>query len=118
MKEKRNFIRFDIPLKVHYTVQGDPKIVKTGITKDVSAGGVQLLTEEKIDIGNKIDLTVFIPEALNPVHLAGIAVWVKEIRSEEKSRYCTGIEFTKIEEDNKNTFLKFLCNLMYKKMSG
>jgi c-di-GMP-binding flagellar brake protein YcgR len=116
MREKRRFIRFEISLKVNYTIQKEPKLEKTGITKDVSAGGIQLLSEDKINVGNKIELKIFIPEALNPVHLSGIALWSHEAAQDKKPCFCTGIEFGKIEEDNKNTFLKFLCDLMYRKI--
>lgn len=116
MREKRRFIRFDIALKVNYTVQKDPKTEKTGMTKDISAGGMQFLTEEKIDVGNKLDLKMFIPEALNPAHMNGIALWSKETTSSKGSSYCTGIEFGKIEEDNKTTFLRFLCDMLYKRL--
>lgn len=116
MREKRRFIRFEISLKVNYTIQKEPKIEKTGITKDVSAGGIQLLSEDKISVGNKLELKIFIPEALNPVHLNGIAVWSQEANIERGRRFCAGIELGKIEEDNKNTFLKFLCDLMYRRI--
>ncbi|NQV04428.1 MAG: PilZ domain-containing protein [Candidatus Omnitrophica bacterium] len=116
MREKRRFIRFDIALKVNYTVQKDPKTEKTGMTKDISAGGMQFLTEEKIDAGNKLDLKMFIPEALNPAHMNGIALWSKETTTSKGPSYCTGVEFGKIEEDNKTTFLRFLCDMLYKRL--
>ncbi len=117
MKEKRRFIRFDISLKVNFIVQKkDIKLERTGITKDVSAGGLQLLTEEKLENGNKLMLKIFIPGALNPAHLNGIVMWSKEIGTNKGPSYGAGIEFSDVEEDNKNTFLRFLCDLMYKKV--
>lgn len=116
MREKRRFIRFEIALKVHYILQKEPKLEKIAATKDVSAGGMQLLTNEELMPGSKMELKVFIPGALNPVHLQGIAVWSKKLDMEKGSSYSAGIELGKIEEDNKNTFLKFLCDLMYEKM--
>ncbi len=116
MREKRRFIRFEIAVKVTYCVQGEVRVEKTGITKDLSAGGMQLFTEEKIQTGSKLDLELFIPEALNPAHLSGIVLWSSEVGDAQKQSYSAGIEFGEIEEDNKNTFLKFLCDLMYKKI--
>lgn len=115
MREKRRFIRFDIALKISYIVQKEPRIERLGTTKDVSASGTQLLTTERLEPGDKLDLKVAIPGALNPVHLNGIVVWSKEIEPEKGLPYSAGIDFKKIEEDNKNTFLKFLCDLMYEK---
>jgi len=117
MREKRRFIRFDIALKVAYIVQRDPKTEKLGTTKDVSAQGMQLLTGDKLETGDKVDLKIFVPEALNPAHIKGIVVWSKEPGTLPESRsHNAGIDFLKIEEDNKNTFLKFLCDLMYEKI--
>jgi len=113
MREKRSFIRFSIALKVAYIIRREPKIERSGTTRDISAKGMQLLTSDKIDTGDKLDLKIFLPEALNPVHIMGVAVWSKDPEAAAKSRsYSSGIDFEKIEEDNKNTFLKFLCDFM------
>ena len=116
MREKRRFIRFAIALKAAYIVQRDPKTEKLGTTKDVSAQGMQLLTSDKLELGDKVDLKIFVPEALNPAHMKGIVVWSRELDSPKSHSYNAGIDFGKIEEDNKNTFLKFLCDLMYAKI--
>jgi len=116
MREKRRFIRFDIALKVSYIIQKDPRAEKIGTTKDVSAQGMQLLTGDKLEAGDKVDLKIFVPEALNPAHMKGIVVWSIESGPAKSHSYSSGIDFEKIEEDNKNTFLKFLCDLMYAKI--
>lgn len=116
MREKRRFIRFYIALKVEYIIRKEPRAEKVGTTKDVSAAGMQLLTNDKMEVGDKVDLNIFVPEALNPAHMEGIVVWSRELLSPKSQSYSTGIEFGKIEEDNKNTFLKFLCDLMYEKI--
>ena len=113
MREKRKYIRFDIALKVAYVVQRDPKIEKFSITSDVSAQGMQLLTSDKLELGDKIDLKIFVPDALNPAHIKGVIVWSREFGAAGNHPYIAGIDFEKIEEDNKNTFLRFLCSLMY-----
>ena len=56
MREKRRFIRFEIALKINYAIQTEPKIEKTGKTKDVSSGGMQLLTEERLEPGSRLGL--------------------------------------------------------------
>jgi c-di-GMP-binding flagellar brake protein YcgR len=115
MREKRRFIRFNIALKVNYIVQKEPRTEKLGTTKDVSAQGIQLLTTDKLGPGDRVDLKIFVPEALNPAHMKGTVVWSKEPESDRSHYYSAGINFDRIEEDNKNTFLKFLCDLMYEK---
>jgi len=116
MREKRRFIRFSIALKVAYIVQKELRIEKLGTTKNVSAQGMQLLTGDKLEPGDKVDLKIFVPEALNPAHMKGIVMWSKDPESTKGHSYSIGIDFGKVEEDNKNTFLKFLCDLMYAKI--
>ena len=53
------------------------------------------------------------PNLPNPVHLYGKVIWSKRLSLEDGVPYDIGIEFTKVEEDNKNTFLKLLCDLIY-----
>jgi len=115
MREKRRFIRFNIALKVAYIVQKDPKIERTGTTKDVSAQGIQLLAGERLLPGDTLDLKIFIPGALNPAHIKSVVLWSSESEPGKSHAYTAGIDFKKIEEDNKNTFLKFLCDIMYEK---
>lgn len=118
MREKRRFIRFDVSLKVTYIVQREPKIEKIGLTKDISAQGIQLLTVDKLEQGDKLDLKIFVPDAMNPAHIKGAVVWLKTLEHPKSYAYSAGVDFGKIEEDNKNTFLKFLCSLMSGKEEG
>lgn len=115
MREKRKFIRFEVALKVVYIVQEGPRIEKTGATKDICVGGAQLMTEERLKKGDNLELKILIPDALNPVHLNGVVLWSKDAPDSKNLPYSAGIEFGEIEEDNKNTFLRFLCSLMHKK---
>jgi len=115
MREKRRFIRFDIVLKVAYIVQKELRAEKLGTTKNVSAQGMQLLTGDKLEPGDRVDLKIFVPEALNPVHMKGVVMWSKDPEPVKSHSYSAGVDFGKVEEDNKNTFLKFLCDLMYAK---
>ncbi len=115
MKEKRILIRFNISLKVSYIVNREPRMEKIGTSRDVSAHGIQLLTNDRLVIGDKLDMRISVPEALNPAHIKGTVVWSRESDSPKAYAYSAGVDFDKIEEDNKNTFLKFLCNLMHPK---
>ncbi|MFA5389786.1 MAG: PilZ domain-containing protein [Candidatus Omnitrophota bacterium] len=114
MREKRRFIRFDVILKAAYVIQKEPKTEKTGVTRDISANGMQLLTGEKLMVGDRIHITLSVPGASNPVHIRAVIVWSRDLaEAVENCLYSAGIDFEKIEEDNKNTFLRFLCSLMY-----
>lgn len=111
--ERRRFVRLDTPIMVSYILPKADTILHTS-TKNISADGMRLQTFEKsIKEADIITLNLHIPGAVNPVHAQGTVVWKKRISLEDGAPYDVGIEFSGIEEDNKNTFLRFLCDLMY-----
>ena len=112
-EERRKFTRYTIPLKISYVLEDD-KMVRNGTTTNISSLGIRFESEKKLKEGVVIELKLEIPKAPNPVHAQGKLVWVKKLTLEDASPYDIGMEFLKIEEDNKNTFLKFMCDLAYK----
>jgi c-di-GMP-binding flagellar brake protein YcgR len=111
--ERRKYIRLKTPVSVTYTVQ-NTGIVHNSVTKDMSADGLRLETKARdIEKGSVLELKLELYGANNPVHAKGKVIWIKELSLEDDSPCDIGIELTEIEEDNKNTFLKFLCDLIY-----
>jgi c-di-GMP-binding flagellar brake protein YcgR len=111
--ERRRYIRLKTPIPVTYTV---PETGSTynAITKDISADGLRLESEARdLTISHIVELKLQFAGAHNPVHAKGKIVWKKKISLEDSAPYDVGVEFVEIEEDNKNTFLKFLCDLIY-----
>jgi Tfp pilus assembly protein PilZ len=120
VQERRKFIRLEIPVQLKYITQGS-SMRKEVTTKDLSCDGLRFMSEQEIGEGVILELSLNIPSATNPVHVDGKVVWEKKVSTEDSSPFEIGVEFTKIEEDNKNTFLKYLCDLIYnqtKKMTG
>jgi len=112
IEERRKFIRLEIPIELKYLIEGSP-VRKEVVTKDLSCDGLRFVSEERIEEGASLELNLAIPNANNPVHINGNVVWVKRVSTEDGSPFEVGIEFIKIEEDNKNTFLRYLCDLIY-----
>ncbi|UCH12288.1 MAG: PilZ domain-containing protein [Candidatus Omnitrophota bacterium] len=69
-------------------------------------------TARKISPDTPVELSLTPPETPNPVHINARVIRSDKIEGQEL--FNIGIEFSKIEEDNKNTFLKFLCDTIYK----
>ena len=101
-EERRRFIRLTTPINISYVAPEQNKVLQA-VSKDISALGVRFETKEKIKEGATLELTLELPKL----------VWSKRISLEDSSPYDVGVEFIKIEEDNKNTFLKYLCDLIY-----
>ncbi|MEI8176376.1 MAG: PilZ domain-containing protein [Candidatus Omnitrophota bacterium] len=111
--EKRKYLRLHSPLKVEYTIENSDKIyVET--TQDLSAFGFKLLSDNQhLTQGNRVALTLNLPKAQNPVHAIGRVAWLTKNAEPTTPTMDVGIEIAEIEEDNKNTFLRYLCDLLY-----
>ena len=115
--ERRKYVRLHTPLNISYTAPASGRI-HTTTTKNVSADGLRLETNDKALRPNEVvELKLIIAGASNPVHAKGRVVWKKPVSLEDGAPFDVGFEFVEIEEDNKNTFLKFLCDLIYEKGS-
>lgn len=111
--ERRKFIRIGAPIGVTYARPGENTLHRS-VSKDISPEGIRFETDlGSIRKSDPLDLSLEIPEAGNPVHARGRVAWKKRISLADGSPFDIGVEFEKIDEDNKNTFLKFLCNVIY-----
>ena len=111
-EEKRKYLRLNNPVELEYILP-DSNTVHTRVTKDISATGLRFETTEKIEENSTLELKLKLPNLQNPVHVYGRVAWLKRVTLEDNAPFDVGVEFLKIEEDNKNTFLKYLCDLIY-----
>lgn len=84
-ENKREYDRYPVSLKVQVSAfdeHGD-HFTETGVVKDISGGGANLLTDQidRYFIGQKLDLKIFLPgsEEINTdMHGHGMVVWIGE----------------------------------------
>lgn len=111
--ERRRYVRLQTPITVTYTLPETGNVITTN-TKNLSADGMRFETSDRsVKESDVLELKMLIPEAPNPVHAKVKVIWKKRMSLEDSAPYDCGVEFAEIEEDNKNTFLKFLCDLIY-----
>jgi len=111
--ERRKYIRIKVPIGIIYSRPGDD-VVHRSVSKDISSEGIRFETESAaVRKSDPINLVLEIPNARNPVHVKGRVAWKKRLSLADGSPFDLGVEFEKVEEDNKSTFLKFLCNIIY-----
>ncbi len=111
--ERRKYIRLKVPVSVTYTAP-NTGVVHISVTKDISVDGLRLETKAKdIEKGAVLELKLDLYGGNSPVHAKGKVIWIKQLSLEDDAARDVGIELIEIEEDNKNTFLKFLCDLIY-----
>lgn len=110
--EKRTYIRTEasVPVKLQIEDSESVQLIK-GVTCNVSATGMMIELDQKIALDTKLDIDILPSGASNAIHCAGKVVWVAQ--SQKVGNHLCGVEFAEIEEDNKNTFLKFLCDAIY-----
>ena len=113
LAERRSFIRLREPILITYTVEKNDKVYNV-TAKDISADGLRFQTLDKgLKEGDSLEMRLDIPDVTNPVHAHGRIMWKKKLSLEDAAPFDVGTEILGIEEDNKNTFLKFLCDLIY-----
>ncbi len=110
--ENRTYIRTEtsVPVKLQIEAEGSIQLIK-GVTCNVSATGMMIELDQKIALDTKLGIDILPSGASNAIHCDGKVVWVSQ--SEKIDHHYCGIEFADVEEDNKNTFLKFLCDAIY-----
>lgn len=117
-RERRRYIRLKIPVELSYFSGNGGKVSKA-VSTNISADGLRFQTEDRsINEGDSLELKLSMPGAANPIHAKAKVVWSKRISLEDGSPSDVGLEFIDIEEDNKNTFLKNFCDLMYSISEG
>jgi len=98
--EKRRFVRAKFPCSISIHTLHDHVI--TTYTENISAGGVRVVIEEKLESASTVGLEIQINK--NVITCKGRIVWVVNKESPYKKGifyYDTGIEFYEIKEDDR-----------------
>jgi c-di-GMP-binding flagellar brake protein YcgR len=106
-KEKRRFVRADLPCKIEVYVPKQ-RVFNTH-TENISEGGVRVILENKIEVFSIVGLEVYLGK--EPIICKGRVVWVIEKAnpvSEKILLYDIGIEFYEIKEEDKHIIKNFV----------
>ncbi|MBL7158792.1 MAG: PilZ domain-containing protein [Candidatus Omnitrophica bacterium] len=110
-RERRRHLRIKALSRIRVISKGS--IIHQTVAKDISPLGVRLeVPAGDMKVNDTIELKIEMPKLLAPVHAKAKIVWKRDIPEKAGGLCDIGCEFTKIEEDNKNTFLKFFCALL------
>jgi len=113
LAERRRYLRLATPIDITYTIPASGKVY-ISTAKNVSADGLRFETHDKLlKPADTVELKLEISGVANPVHCKGTVVWKKKLSLEDGTPFDVGVELSEIEDDNKNTFLKFLCDSIY-----
>lgn len=110
--EKRKFIRLDSLHLLDYLIidsNGNECDYSMGRTLDVSINGIKMETLQEIPMGSTLVITIGIEE--NLVDISGRPVY----SSENDNRYITGIEFQKVNAQNRTVLRRYIDEFQARK---
>ena len=96
MTEERVFERFEFPVQIEYSVPGKEWIKGEVAAKNISLGGIQFLTKEKINLGSRVALRIALPHRARATTATGELVWLKENPVSGRG-YHVGVRFTQAD---------------------
>lgn len=110
MPDKRQYPRFEMKGKVRFRVPEHMDISIASI-KNISGGGLCLLTEQKVVKDQKLSLEFGLPGDAKPILGVGEVKWVEELDYPQgRFNFRVGIQFVKIDEDRQKRINKFVIN--------
>ncbi|MFA7676835.1 MAG: PilZ domain-containing protein [Candidatus Omnitrophota bacterium] len=100
MKNQRKSFRLKEPLAV---VRCSVKYLleRNALSQDISENGICILTPYKMDIGETVELGIYVPESKTPILATGEVVRRNETNNPEFP-FIVGIKFAKISPKSKN----------------
>jgi c-di-GMP-binding flagellar brake protein YcgR len=64
---------------------------------DLSLGGVRIYSDERLEVGGRLELKFFLPDG-STVKAAAKVVWIKEMPEGTEAVYDVGMEFVELSE--------------------
>ncbi len=110
--ERRSFFRMECALEAEYRViealpiedTGQEVFIKT-VTRDISGGGVCLVTDSKLKSGTLLEATLKLERKLR---FMGVVARSGEVRERGKILYATGVEFKMIENRDRERIISYV----------
>lgn len=104
-REQRRFPRVALNSEVKFQIRLSNKFGAT-CCRDISEGGVRILTEEFIPLGTTMKLEIILKNALKCIDAVAEVVWLERITHSE--RYQMGLKFCEIADVYRNDVHEFV----------
>jgi len=107
-KDRRRYIRYDIPLDVELKSHDDTSEYFKGITTNFSRSGLCIESSHKTTLLNEpFDLKIRVPDSYRFTSAVGDLVWKEEL----EDKYLYGIKLMSMETDAKSKILESAYNI-------
>lgn len=121
LEERRKYVRLDDNLKVNFQTQnknqpGGLAEKVSAIITNISVEGVRFNSDRKLEIGEKIDIEIFLPNETKPLHISGKVVWSCQLQDlqDQKIMFESGVKLFAIEKSDEGKFMGYV----WEKMKG
>ncbi len=101
--EKRRFSRIPVEIRVEQSLQTPAR------TKDISNGGLCLVTENVLENGKVMVMEFSLPKIYDPVRAIGNVCWCKQVG---EFSYETGVEFWEVFGYGKSGINTFITSVI------
>ena len=109
MYERRVHIRFPVGMEGNYQPAGKLAAPNLGMTRDISLGGSRFATSERLEPGQKFQVTLKLPQE-GRVTLTGLVVWSRESRDADQGGYEAGLCWTNVDPQTQVRLNNFLTD--------
>jgi len=116
VEERRKFVRLDLNTVVEWEKVNRDEPVGEFKSKNISGGGICLIMDEIINIGDTLNLKINLP-TLKIIHSKGKVVWVEGfeiVGGRREKKYEAGIEFIDINDKDREEIKKFVFSHLSK----
>jgi len=110
--ERRKYRRAPVRLPVEY-YRTDSPINQNGQALDASEGGLQILFQEQMEMGQNLKLKLFFSSGteVNAIEMLAEVVWMNTDLAEDEKQYRTGVKFTNISQEDMTKLRNFVVSL-------
>lgn len=114
MEEKRKYPRFDLEARIKFQKVRDIKSLQVGHLKDISAEGFCFGCDEKLSLGDILEIEVFVQRDPNtPLSVKGKVVWIKENPKQQgdssQPKHIMGVQVMGIRDTDEARFAMYYC---------
>jgi c-di-GMP-binding flagellar brake protein YcgR len=109
LSEKRKHARSSIGIPVVFKMKGESLVFK-GHTGNLSVGGMLLMTEKDLRVGDQLELQLILPKRVAGDSISGEVKrrMVIYLPKEEGQGYVLGVNFVQISDDEREAILSYL----------
>ncbi len=109
--ERRKFIRLNLSADITYTKVADSSNRESSITRNISLGGLCIISYERLGVGDILKLAISFPDSGKTISAQAKVSWIKEFIIGDPTsgkRYDVGAEFINIDQKDREDINKYI----------